>query len=52
MDPAVDAADRVQVTMHDPNTGKDRELAIQLAKYEGEAVHKLAAKELIDKSNA
>ena len=38
--------------MHDPNTGKDKELSIPLAKYEGESLHKLAAKDLLEKSFA
>ena len=34
--------------MHDPNINQDKFVEIDLLKYEGEVIFKLAAKELLD----
>jgi hypothetical protein len=50
VDPAKDPAESVKVEMHDPNTGVDKEIKMNLHKYEGESLHKIAAKEMLDNS--
>ena len=47
VDPAKDLVDHVKMCVHDPNCGKDTEIAVLLSKYEGEGLHKLAANDVM-----
>lgn len=51
VDPAKDPVDHAKFRVFDPNTNKENEILVNLSKYEGECLHKLAAKDLLMKQS-